>query len=203
VSKIDTATQIKPKSALITYLTDWGPLIVYLLAYWRTDIFTATIAFMVAITIAIGVSWIVLRHVSPLLLFSAFMVLVLGGLTVWLHDETFIKLKPTIYYLIAGITLVIGLVFGRPLLKLLLGNAYPELDDNGWRLLSRNFALFFFAMAVINELVWRNSSTAFWLGFKLWGSVPLTLIFGLANVPMIMRHSRPAADAEPPVAPQG
>ena len=116
------------------------------------------------------------------------MVVILGGLTIALHNETFIKVKPTIYYAVVAGILTFGLATGRPLLKAVLGSAYPGLDEQGWTNLTRNWAIFFAVMAVINEAVWRNSSTDFWIGFKLWGAIPLTLVFAVANVPMLMRH---------------
>ena len=125
------------------------------------------------------------------------MVLVLGGLTIWLHNETFIKVKPTIYYALVAGLLTFGLMTGRPLLKLVLGSAYPGLDEEGWRKLTRNWAIFFVVMAVVNEAVWRNSTTDFWIAFKLWGVVPATLLFAVANVPMLMRHGLSAEEPKP------
>lgn len=184
-------------------LIDLGPLLVFFAVnFTRGDVIEATIAFMVAISIALVVSWLKYRHISPMLLFSGVMVLVLGGITVWLHDETFIKIKPTIYYGIVAALLLFGLKTGRNLLKTVLGSAYPGLSDEGWRVLTRNWALFFIAMALINELVWRNTSTDFWIGFKLWGALPATFLFALANVPMLMRYGMQLeTKEEPPVPP--
>ena len=137
------------------------------------------------------------RYVSPLLLFSGVMVVVLGGLTIWLHNETFIKVKPTIYYGLVAALLAFGLATGRPFLKLVLGSAYPGLDEEGWRKLTRNWAIFFAVMAVVNEAVWRNSTTDFWISFKLWGAIPATLLFAVANVPMLMRHGLSTDDPKP------
>ena len=156
---------------------------------------------MVAMVAALCFAAIRYRYVSPLLLFSAVMVLVLGGLTIWLHNETFIKVKPTIYYgLVAGL-LAFGLATGRPLLKAVLGSSYPGLDEDGWRKLTRNWSIFFALMAVVNEAVWRNSTTDFWIAFKLWGVIPATLLFALANVPMLMRHGLTTDDQPKPVEP--
>ena len=135
------------------------------------------------------------RTVSPLLLFSGVMVVILGGLTIWLHNETFIKVKPTIYYALVAALLAFGLATGKPLLKSVLGSSYPGLDEQGWRKLTRNWAIFFAVMAVVNEAVWRNSTTDFWIGFKLWGAIPATLLFAAANVPMLLRHG--LAEEEP------
>ena len=175
-------------------LIDVGPLLVFFLVNFLAPvpgalkIFVATGAFMAAMMAALVFSAIRYRYISPLLLFSGVMVIVLGGLTIWLHNETFIKVKPTIYYALVAGLLAFGLATGRPLLKAVLGTAYPGLDEEGWRKLTRNWAIFFAVMAVINEAVWRNSSTDFWIGFKLWGAIPLTLVFAVANVPMLMRH---------------
>jgi intracellular septation protein len=182
---------------------DLLPLVVFFAAnYWK-GIFTATIAFMVAITIAMLVSQIRYRHISPMLWFSGAMVIVLGGITVWLHDETFIKMKPTLLYAAISVVLLFGLLTGRNLLKTVLGSAYPGLSERGWALLSRNWIGFFLLMAVINEAVWRSTSTDFWVGFKLWFFLPATFIFAIANVPMLMRNGMQLEQAreEPPVPP--
>jgi intracellular septation protein len=197
-----TSAQTAP-AAGSRLLIDLGPLLVFFAVnFVRGDVIEATIAFMIAISIALLVSWLRYRHISPMLLFSGVMVLVLGGITVWLHDETFIKIKPTIYYAIVAALLLFGLKTGRNLLKTVLGTAYPGLSDEGWRMLTRNWALFFIAMAAINELVWRTTSTDFWIGFKLWGALPATFVFALANVPMLMRHGMQLeTKEEPPVPP--
>ena len=188
-------------------LIDIGPLLVFFLVNFfapvpgALKIFVATAAFMAAMMAALIYSAIRYRHVSPLLLFSGVMVVILGGLTIWLHNETFIKVKPTIYYALVAALLAFGLATGKPLLKSVLGSSYPGLDEEGWRKLTRNWAIFFAVMAVVNEAVWRNSSTDFWIAFKLWGAIPATLLFALANVPMLMRHGLAVEDAPKPVEP--
>lgn len=174
-------------------IIDLGPLFVFLIAYWATNIFVATMVFMAATAAALLWSKIKLGRISPLLLFSGVMVLFFGGLTIYLHDESFIKMKPTLYYTMVSAILFFGTVTKRPTLKAVMSSAYPGLRDSGWHILTRNFAWFFVAMAIVNEIVWRNSTTSFWLGYKLWGALPLTLLFGAINVPMILRHS----DEEP------
>jgi intracellular septation protein len=125
------------------------------------------------------------------------MVLVLGGLTIVLHKAWIIKMKPTFYYtLVAGI-LGFGLATGRPLLQQVLGSTYPGLDEVGWRKLTRNWAIFFVFLAIINEIVWRNSSTDFWLAFKLWFVAPATVLFAAANIPMLLKHGLMKEDAVP------
>ena len=183
-------------------LIDIGPLILFFVTNFLAPlpgplrIFAATGVFMAAMIAAMIYSQLRFRHISPLLLFSGFMVVVLGGLTIWLQNETFIKLKPTIYYLFVAGLLAFGLKADKPLLKMVLGSAYPGLDEAGWRLLTRNWAWFFAFMAVLNEAVWRNSTTDFWVGFKLWGAIPLTFLFAVANVPMLLRHGLTKDEAE-------
>ncbi len=184
-----TEPVIKSETPPSSLLVDLGPLILFLVAYWMTNIFMATLVFMVATAAAVG--WSLFKHgkATALLLFSAAMVLIFGGLTLVFQNESFIKVKPTIYYAVVAIILFSGIYTKKPTLKLVMGAAYPELSDRGWHILTRNFAFFFVAMAVANELVWRNSSTGFWLGYKLWGALPATLIFGMCHVPMILRNS--------------
>ncbi len=198
-----TAAPRSEPSSGARLLIDLGPLLVFFAANFLAPvpgpakIFFATAAFMVAMLAAMLFSQIRYRHISPLLWFSGLMVVAMGGLTLWLHDETFIKMKPTIYYALVTALLGFGLMTGRPLLKAVLGSAYPGLDESGWAKLTRNWAIFFAGMAVLNEAVWRNSTTEFWIGFKIWGAIPLTLLFALANVPMLMRHGLTSDTATP------
>ena len=184
-------------------LIDLGPLLVFFLTNFLAPvpdvirIFVATGAFIVAMVAAMLFSAIRYRRISPLLWFSGVMVVLLGGLTIWLHDETFIKMKPTVYYALVSALLAFGMATGRPLLQRALGSTYPGLDPLGWAKLTRNWALFFAFMAVLNEAVWRNSSTDFWIGFKLWGAIPLTFLFAAANVPMLLKHGLMREDAVP------
>lgn len=184
---------------------DVGPLLIFFAANAWGGIFVATGAFMLAMAAAVLISLVKFRRVSMMLLFSGFMVVVLGGLTIWLHDATFIKVKPTIYYVTVAVLLLFGLATGRNLLKAVLGTAYPGLSERGWQLLTRNWALFFIAMAIANEAVWRTTSTDFWIGYKLWGALPATLLFAAAHIPMLMRHGLQLdkAKEEPPLPPQG
>ena len=184
-------------------LIDLGPLLVFFVVNFLAPvptfmkIFVATGAFMIAMVVAMLFSAIRYHRISPLLWFSGIMVVVLGGLTIWLHDETFIKMKPTVYYLLVAGLLAFGLATDRPLLQRVLGSTYPGLDEKGWTKLTRNWALFFAFMACLNEAVWRNSSTSFWIGFKLWGALPLTFLFAAANIPMLLRHGLMKEDAVP------
>lgn len=190
-----------------TLLIDYGPLILFFLTNFFAPvpallrIFYATGVFMAAMIVAMLYSQLRYRHISPMLWFSGIMVVVFGGLTLWLHDERFIKMKPTIYYVSVGLLLLFGLLTKRNLLKVVLGAAYPGLRERGWFLLTRNWVVFFFVMAALNEAVWRTTSTEFWAGSKLWLFIPLTFIFAAANVPMLLRHG--LADEQPAEVPQG
>ena len=196
-------TAKREPSAGSRLLIDLGPLLVFFATNFLAPVpgpaklFVATGAFMAAMIAAMLVSQIRYKTISPLLWFSGLMVVVMGGLTIWLHDETFIKMKPTLYYSLVAAILGFGLATGKPLLKAVLGSTYPGLDDAGWTKLTRNWALFFAGMAVLNESVWRNSSTEFWIGFKIWGAIPLTFLFAAANVPMLLRHGLARDDAVP------
>ena len=184
-------------------MIDVGPILVFFAVNFLAPvppalkIFVATGAFMAAMVAAMIYSALRFGRISPLLWFSGILVVLMGGVTLWLHDETFIKVKPTLYYLFVAALLGFGLMTGRALLKNVLGSAYPGLDDDGWRKLTRNWALFFLFMAALNELVWRNSSTDFWIGFKLWGALPLTFLFAAANIPMLLKHGLAKEAAEP------
>ena len=184
-------------------LIDLGPLLVFFLVNFFAPvptfakIFVATGAFMVAMVVAMIFSALKYQRISPLLWFSGIMVVVLGGLTIWLHDRTFIQMKPTLYYALVSALLFFGLATDRPLLQRVLGSTYPGLDEIGWKKLTLNWAIFFAFMACLNEAVWRNSSWNFWLGFKLWGAIPLTFLFAAANIPMLLRHGLMKEDATP------
>jgi intracellular septation protein len=194
--------QIEPQGAS-KLLIDLGPLLVFFFVNFLAPvpavmkIFVATGAFMIAMIAAMLFSAIRYRSISPLLWFSGAMVVILGGLTIWLHNEVFIKMKPTIYYLLVAGLLGFGLATDRPLLQRVLGSAYPGLDEGGWKKLTRNWAIFFVGMAVLNEAVWRNSATSFWIGFKIWGAIPLTFLFAAANIPMLLKHGLMKEEAEP------
>ncbi|MEG3146111.1 septation protein A [Sphingomonas sp. RT2P30] len=162
----------------------------------------ATAAFMVASAIAMIVSRWKTGHISPMLWISGVLVLVFGGLTLYFHDLRFIKMKPTFVYAIFALTLIFGLVTGRPLLRQLLEASYPGLSDKGWRQLTINWALFFIGMAVLNEVVWRHFSDNVWVNFKVFGAIPLTVLFALANIPMLMKHGL-SVEAPLEVPPEG
>lgn len=178
----------KKLSGGMQLLLDLGPLVLFFVANSQWGIFVATGVFMAAIFTAMGVSYALTRHVTGIQIFSAVLVGVMGGLTIYLQNETFIKMKPTILYSFAGILLAFGLFTGRNLLKSLLGSAFPGLDDQGWYLFTRNWVFFFAFKAILNEAIWRNTSTDFWIAFKMWFFIPVTFIFVFAHMPMLMRH---------------
>lgn len=190
-----------PVSPLFRMALDYGPLVVFFVANLLAgkiglpdmvdslaQVVIASTAFMIASVVAIIVSKWKTGHISPMLWLSAGLVVVFGALTLYFRDDTFLKMKPTIVYAMFSAILTFGLVTGRPLLQQLLETAYPGLSATGWRKLTLNWAIFFAFMAVLNEVVWRHSTWDFWVGFKLWGAVPLTLIFAAANIPMLLRH---------------
>jgi intracellular septation protein len=156
----------------------------------RTGIFVATAVFMAAIVIAFVVSYVLTRHLPVMPLVTAIIVLVFGSLTLVLHDELFIKLKPTIIYLLFGAVLLGGLAFGKPLLGVVFDSVF-HLTDEGWRKLTLRWALFFFALALLNEIVWRTQTTDVWVSFKVFGVVPLTFLFGALQYPLLTKYAAP------------
>ena len=176
---------------------DLGPLVVFFVTYYTLGIFPATGVFMVATLLAAGISYALVRKVSPLMIFSAVVVMVFGGLTLWLKDDTFIKLKPTIYYLTVSGILLGGLALGRLVIKDVMDIAM-HLTDEGWRKFTWRIAIFFLCMAALNEFVWRNFSTDTWVMLKVWGFIPLTFVFFAAQMPLLMKHEikQPSEDAK-------
>lgn len=171
-------------------LLDFGPLLGFFLSNAKFGIMTGTAVFMVAVTVSIVVTYAIERKVALLPMITMVMVLIFGGLTIALDDELFIKMKPTIVNGIAAATLFGGLAFGKSLLQPLLGAAMPPMDDEGWRVLTRRWAIYFAFLALLNEAIWRNYSTDFWVSFKVFGNLPLTIAFALAQMPLIKRHAR-------------
>lgn len=174
---------------------DYGPLAVFFASYFIWGLLPATAALMGATAVALVLSLAIRRKVPLMPLVTAAIVGVFGGLSLWFEDETFIKLKPTIVFGLFAAVLLGGLGFGRLLLKPLLGAALPPMADAGWRQLTLRYGLFFIAMAVLNEAVWRTQSTDFWVTFKVFGIIGLTLAFGVAQVPLISRHKLPEEPA--------
>lgn len=178
---------------------DFGPLLVFFLTYkgagwvWGagnpiTAMTFSTAAFMAAIVIAVIISKVKLGRVSPMLWLSALLILFFGGLTIYFRDQSFIQVKPTIIYAFFALMLFAGLLRGKPLLKYLLQAAYDGLTETGWLKLSRNWALFFVAMAIANEGMRRTMAFDTWLAVKVWGVTIVSVLFAAANIPMLMRH---------------
>ncbi len=175
---------------------DYGPLMVFLAFYFATDLFAATAALIAVTVLALGLALWIERRVAWMPLVTATVVGIFGGLTLWSGDEIFIKMKPTIAQLLFAAVLLGSLAIGRPVLKPLLGAAWP-MDELGWRRLSRRFAVFFLIMAVLNEAVWRTQTTDVWVLFKVFGLFGLTMLFSLAQVPLMTRHRLPEVATEP------
>jgi intracellular septation protein len=178
-------TQLNPYLKL-TF--DLGPLALFFFANSRYGIFVATAAFMIAVLAALAASYALMRRLPVMPLVTAIIVVVFGGLTLFLHNDVFIKIKPTILYALFGGILLGGLLFGRSFLGIVFDSLF-HLTDEGWRKLTLRWALFFFALAVLNEIVWRNSSTNVWVDFKVFGVLPLTFLFGALQFPLLKKYA--------------
>ncbi|HEX4041026.1 MAG TPA: septation protein A [Xanthobacteraceae bacterium] len=182
-------TTTKPQlNPLLKLALDLGPLILFFFANSRYGIFAATATFMIAVLTALAVSYVLTRHLPLMPVVTAIIVVIFGGLTLILHDATFIKVKPTIIYALFGAVLIGGLLFNKPLLGVVFDSLF-NLTEEGWRKLTLRWALFFFVLAVLNEIVWRNTSTNVWVDFKVFGVMPLTLVFGALQVPLLKKHA--------------
>ena len=177
----------KQLNPILKLVLDIGPLVLFFAVNAKFGIYAATGSFMVAVLIALAVSYAMTRHIAVMPLVTAAIVLVFGGLTLILHDELFIKLKPTIIYVLFGGTLLVGLALGKPFLSILFDQMF-HLTDEGWRKLTVRWSLFFFALAILNEIVWRTQTTDFWVSFKLFGVVPLTFLFGALQYPLLVKY---------------
>jgi intracellular septation protein len=189
-------TDEKRLPPLLKLALELGPLALFFLGNAYGDrfgfpeeqrIFAATGIFIVATVIALAISYWLIRKLPIMPMVSGIVVVVFGGLTLFLQDETFIKLKPTIVNTMFGLVLLGGLYFRKPLLQIVLDSMF-ELDEEGWRKLTLRWALFFFALAALNEIVWRTQTTDFWVSFKVFGIMPLTIAFALAQTPLLLRH---------------
>jgi intracellular septation protein len=189
-------TTEKPRlNPLLKLALDIGPLVLFFAANARFGIFAATGAFMAAVVAALLVSYLMIRQWPIMPVVTAIVVLVFGGLTLALHDDTFIKLKPTIIYAMFGGILLGGYIFEKPFLAILFDSMF-HLTPEGWRKLTLRWALFFLVMAVMNEAVWRTQTTDFWVNFKLFGFVPLTFLFAVLQAPLLTRYAAEPASAE-------
>ncbi len=175
---------------------EMGPLVLFFVANAKYGIFPATAALMIGVVAALIASWILTRHVPVMPLVTAVAVVFFGALTFIFQDDLFIKLKPTIVNSLFGAALLGGLVLGKPLLPIVL-DSVMNLTEAGWRILTLRWGLFFFLLAGLNEIVWRTQSTDFWVSFKVFGTMPLTIVFALSQVPLILKHE---LKAEPEAA---
>ncbi len=175
---------------LLKLALEIGPLALFFLTNAKAGIFWATAVFMVAILVSLTINWLLERRVPTLPLVTGIFVLVFGGLTLILQDELFIKLKPTIVNTLFAVILFGGLFWGKSFLKSLMGSMF-RMTDLGWRMLTIRWALFFILLAVLNEIVWRNTSTDTWVSFKVFGIMPLTILFSLSQLPAMNRHQLP------------
>lgn len=164
-----------------------GPLVLFFVANGYGGIYVATGAFMVATLAALVAMWVLARRIAVMPLVSAVVVMVFGGLTLWLQDDHFIKLKPTMVNALFGILLLGGLVFRKPLLPYVF-DGMVKLTDQGWHQLTVRWGVFFLIMAVLNEIVWRSVSTDTWVAFKTFGYLPLTFAFAMAQAPLMARY---------------
>jgi intracellular septation protein len=166
---------------------DLGPLILFFATFKFSNIYVATGIFMAAVLVALAVGYWLERKISPMPAFTAVLVLVFGGLTLYLQNDTFIKMKPTVLYAFFGVLLLGGLAVTRLFIKYVFGQAF-ELTEVGWRKLTLRWGLFAFALAIANEIIWRHFSTDVWVDFKVWGIYPLFFLFALAQTPLILKH---------------
>jgi intracellular septation protein len=172
---------------LVKMALELGPLVLFFFTNAKFGIFPATAVLMAGVVAALAVSWIMTRHIPVMPLVTAVAVVFFGALTFVFHDELFIKLKPTIVNSIFGTALLVGLAMGKPLLPVVLDSVL-RLTETGWRLLTLRWGLFFYLLALLNEVVWRTQTTDFWVSFKVFGTMPITIVFALAQVPLILKH---------------
>ncbi|PPD30060.1 MAG: septation protein A [Hyphomicrobium sp.] len=174
---------------LAKLLIELGPLLAFVATYWAFGIYPATAILMVSTVFSLVASKLLLGKIAPMPIATAVIVCVFGGLTFWLNDPSFIKMKPTIVNLLFAGILGGGLLMGKPLIKYLFGEQL-QLTDAGWHQLTIRWVLFFISMAALNEVVWRNTSEATWVNFKLFGLLPISIAFAVAQVGLIKKHQK-------------
>jgi intracellular septation protein len=177
----------KALNPTVKLVLELGPLALFFAAYSKLGIFAATGVLMACVMVTLGVSYAMLRRIPVMPLVTAVIVLIFGSLTLFFHDETLIKIKPTALYLLFAAALFAGLWLRKPLLKILFDGAL-HVTEEGWLKLTWRWAFFFVALAILNEIVWRTQSTDLWVKFKTFGFLPLTLLFALVQAPLIMRY---------------
>ena len=187
--------ELRPQ--IIKIVLELGPLLVFFFVNANADIFSATAWFMGAMVVSLALSWFLLKKVAIMPLVTGVVVLVFGTLTLLLKDDTFIKMKPTIVDTLFGVTLLSGLLFKQSLLKYVFGDVY-KLKPEGWLVLTVRWGLFFLLLAVLNEVVWRLFDTDTWVAFKVWGVMPLTIVFSMFQLPLLTKY---APDPTQPIDP--
>ncbi len=194
-------TDAKPTAAgNLGLLLDYGPLLAFFVGFKVWGVFGGTAVFMAAMIVALIVSRWKLGRIAPMLWISAVLIIGFGALTIWFHDPIFIQKKPTIIYAGLGILLLGGVILGKPLLKYVLEAGFEGLHQRAWLTLSRNWGLFFFAMAALNEILVRQLSFDTWLSVKVWALVPLSILFGLAHVPYMIKNGLGSEETVPPAS---
>ena len=209
----DQPTTAEKQNPILKLILEIGPLLVFFFGNLRGEwlmktfpvldglggpLFVATALFMAATAISLIASRLVFGHLPIMPFVSGIVVLVFGGIGIYLHNDTFIKMKPTIINMLFGLALLGGLAFGRSLLGIVFNAAF-QLDSEGWRKLTLRWGFFFIFLAILNEIVWRNFSNDFWVNFKVWGTMPLTILFTMSQMPLIMKHSVDQSDERPKV----
>ena len=174
---------------------EMGPRVLFFIVNAKFGIFPATGVLMAAVLIALAASYMLFRRLPIMPVVTALAVTVFGGLTFYFDSDLFIKLKPTIVNSLFGAALLGGLAFGKPLLPVVL-DSMLHLTEEGWRKLTLRWGVFFFVLAAINEIVWRTQTTDFWVSFKVFGVMPLTMLFAISQAPLIMRHELKGAEIE-------
>ena len=184
---LPTQVQRNAQNPMLKLVLEMGPLVLFFVTNWKFGIFPATGVLMAGVVAALGASWIMTRHLPVMPVVTAIAVVFFGALTFFFHDELFIKLKPTIVNTIFGTILLIALALNKLLLPIVLDSVL-KLTEEGWRKLTLRWGFFFYVLAILNEVVWRTQTTDFWVSFKAFGVMPLTIVFALAQVPLIMKH---------------
>ncbi len=176
-----------PQNPTLKLILEMGPLVAFFITNWKFGIFPATGVLMACVVLALAVSWVMTKHLPIMPVVTCVAVVFFGALTFLFQDELFIKLKPTIVNSMFGVILLGALAFGKPLLPIVL-DSVMQLTDEGWRKLTLRWGIFFFVLAALNEIVWRTQTTDFWVSFKAFGIMPITIAFALAQLPLIMKH---------------
>ncbi|MDX2050239.1 MAG: septation protein A [Rickettsiaceae bacterium] len=178
-----------PKKYMIKLIVEFVPLIVFLATYKFSNIFLATLLMLLATSLGLIMSYIIDKKISMPLLISGFVLFTTGGITLFSGDSSFIKMKPTIVFVVFSVILFLGLFSGQGLVKHVLSSAI-KMDESAWRILSFRFAIFLLSAAILNELVWRNFSENFWVNFKVFGFGPISFIFIVSQMPFVMKNQK-------------